>query len=201
MVCPPATSETGARRPRSISNYWALCQTRKTPTLTAVQHFKNSRSPSSTLEVRQRSRHTATACYCRSVLWSLAIQTPPATADQPVISTELKQDWNSFQSLIRERWTYKTYSQLTFGQYYGTLFRSIRDFGTLFRSIHDYGTLFCSIHADRGRQYHFVFDIISYQYHGQKNDIISCIYHLKKVILYHIISYIILIFTKLELVD
>jgi hypothetical protein len=47
------------------------------------------------------------------------------------------------------------------------------------------------------------FDIISYQYHGQKNDIISCIYHFFKsdIILYHIISYIILIFTKLELVD
>jgi hypothetical protein len=33
MVCPPATSETGARRPRSISNIGLLCQTRKTPTL------------------------------------------------------------------------------------------------------------------------------------------------------------------------
>jgi hypothetical protein len=27
------TSETGARRPRSISNFGGLCQTRKTPTL------------------------------------------------------------------------------------------------------------------------------------------------------------------------
>jgi hypothetical protein len=33
MVCPPGTSEAGARRPRSISNYGVLCQTRKTPTL------------------------------------------------------------------------------------------------------------------------------------------------------------------------
>jgi hypothetical protein len=24
MVCPPATSDTGARRPRSISNKWAF---------------------------------------------------------------------------------------------------------------------------------------------------------------------------------
>jgi hypothetical protein len=34
MVCPPVTSEAGARRPRSISNFGGLCQTRKTPTLT-----------------------------------------------------------------------------------------------------------------------------------------------------------------------
>jgi hypothetical protein len=33
MVCPPVTSEAGARRPRSISNFGGLCQTRKTPTL------------------------------------------------------------------------------------------------------------------------------------------------------------------------
>jgi hypothetical protein len=36
MVCPPVTSEAGARRPRSISNFGGLCQTRKTPTLTAA---------------------------------------------------------------------------------------------------------------------------------------------------------------------
>jgi hypothetical protein len=36
---------------------------------------------------------------------------------------------------------------------------------------------------------------INNQYHGQKSDITSCIYHFKKMILYHIISYIILIFT------
>jgi hypothetical protein len=29
------TSEAGARRPRSISNYGVLCQTRKTPTGTS----------------------------------------------------------------------------------------------------------------------------------------------------------------------
>jgi hypothetical protein len=33
MVCPPATFEAGARRPRSISNYWVLCPTIKTTTL------------------------------------------------------------------------------------------------------------------------------------------------------------------------
>jgi hypothetical protein len=33
MVCPPVTSEARARRPRSISNFGGLCQTRKTPTL------------------------------------------------------------------------------------------------------------------------------------------------------------------------
>jgi hypothetical protein len=32
-VLDPVTFEAGARRPRSISNDWALCQTRKTPTL------------------------------------------------------------------------------------------------------------------------------------------------------------------------
>jgi hypothetical protein len=32
----------------------------------------------------------------------------------------------------------------------------------------------------RGQQYHFFFDIISYQYHGPKSDILSCIYHFKK---------------------
>jgi hypothetical protein len=31
--------------------------------------------------------------------------------------------------------------------------------------------------AYRGRQYHIFFDIISYQYHGQKNDILSSVYH------------------------
>jgi hypothetical protein len=45
----------------------------------------NSRSLSSTLEVcQQRSRRTATTCYCRSALWRLAVQAPPTTADQPV---------------------------------------------------------------------------------------------------------------------
>jgi hypothetical protein len=29
----------------------------------------------------------------------------------------------------------------------------------------------------RGGQYHFFVDIISYQYHGPKSDILSCIYH------------------------
>jgi DNA replication protein DnaC len=33
------------------------------------------------------------------------------------------------------------------------------------------------VHNIRGRQYHFFFDIISYQYHGQKNDILSSVYH------------------------
>jgi hypothetical protein len=33
IVCPPATSEVGARRPKSISNYGVLCQTIKTRTL------------------------------------------------------------------------------------------------------------------------------------------------------------------------
>jgi hypothetical protein len=33
------TSETGARRPRSISNIGLLCQTRKTPTLAKPQLF------------------------------------------------------------------------------------------------------------------------------------------------------------------
>jgi hypothetical protein len=37
MVCPPVISEAGARRPRSISNFGGLCQTRKTPTLTLFQ--------------------------------------------------------------------------------------------------------------------------------------------------------------------
>jgi hypothetical protein len=31
-----------------------------------------------------------------------------------------------------------------------------------------------------GRQYQFFFDIISYQHHGPKSDILSCIYHFKK---------------------
>jgi hypothetical protein len=35
------TSETGARRPRSISNFGGLCQTRKTPTLTPREFQKN----------------------------------------------------------------------------------------------------------------------------------------------------------------
>jgi hypothetical protein len=38
----------------------------------------------------------------------------------------------------------------------------------------------------RGRQYHIFFDIISYQYHGQKNDILSSAYH---YFLNNIISY------------
>jgi hypothetical protein len=33
----------------------------------------------------------------------------------------------------------------------------------------------------RGRQYHFFCDIISYQYHGQKSDIISCIISFEKI--------------------
>jgi hypothetical protein len=40
MVCPPVTSEAGARRPRSISNFGGLCQTRKTPTVTGPGRSK-----------------------------------------------------------------------------------------------------------------------------------------------------------------
>jgi hypothetical protein len=36
------TSETGARRPRSISNFGGLCQTRKTPTLMQWLFFNNN---------------------------------------------------------------------------------------------------------------------------------------------------------------
>jgi hypothetical protein len=40
-LSPPATSEAGARRPRSISNYGVLCQTLKTRTLKIMSTTKS----------------------------------------------------------------------------------------------------------------------------------------------------------------